>query len=172
MRRIDFFEKKNRAYSNKKVFGLCDDDNQLPAYIDEDLANKDSKWIGVVDNGLEKNVYFYPVDHCVELERPDKSDAQKCEGILNYDDNNIIFTELKNRDSSWITKATNQIIETMSFFFDNYDSQSYKTKAWICNKQLTNQNYYQQINDFKEQTKRIFGGNGYILYISKVFSVK
>jgi len=164
---VNFFGEENKTHSNKRVFGICDDDNTLPAYLDEDLSNKDSKWIGVINNESQKEIDFYPVDHCVVLKRKDGSDAQRCEGILRHN-NNIVFTELKNRDASWLSKAMEQVIETMSFFFDNYDSQSYQTEAWICNKQLTNQNYFQQIAEFKEMTKVFCHKNrGFVLYIRK-----
>ena len=164
---IDFFGEESKTHSNKSVFGICDDDNTLPAYLDEDLSNKDSKWIGVINNVSQKEIGFYPVDHCVVLKRKDGSDAQRCEGILRHN-NNIVFTELKNRDASWLSKAMEQVIETMSFFYDNYDSQSYQTKARICNKQLTNQNYFQQITEFKEMTKVFCHKNrGFVLYIRK-----
>lgn len=165
---IDFFREESKTHSNKSVFGICDDDNTLPAYLDEDLSNKDSKWIGVINNESQKEIDFYPVDHCVVLKRKDGSDAQRCEGILRHNNTNIVFTELKNRDASWLSKAMEQVIETMSFFFDNYDSQSYQTKVWICNKQLTNQNYFQQIAEFKEMTKVFCHKNrGFVLYIRK-----
>ena len=165
---VNFFGEESKTHSNKSVFGICDDDNTLPAYLDEDLSNKDSKWIGVINNESQKEIDFYPVDHCVVLKRKDGSDAQRCEGILRHNNTNIVFTELKNRDASWLSKAMEQVIETMSFFFDNYDSQSYQTKAWICNKQLTNQNYFQQIAEFKEMTKVFCHKNrGFVLYIRK-----
>ena len=110
----------------------------------------------------------------MELLREDKSQAQRCEGILRFYENNIVFTELKNRKiipSDWLKDAEEQIMETMSFFFDNYDLQSFKTKSWVCNKQLTNQNYFQQIADFKGKTKHKFGGRGFVLYISKFIEV-
>ena len=44
-------------------------------------------------------------------------------------------------------------------------------KSWVCNNQLTNQNYFQQIADFKEKTKNKFGGRGFVLYISKSIEV-
>lgn len=164
---VNFFGEENKTHSNKSVFGICDDENTLPAYLDEDLSNKDSKWIGVINNESQKEIEFYPVDHCVVLKRKDGSDAQRCEGILRHN-NNIVFTELKNRDASWLSKAMEQVKETMSFFFDNYDSQSYQTKAWICNKHLTNQNYFQQIAEFKEMTKAFCHKNrGFVLYIRK-----
>lgn len=174
MRRIIFFIEESKKHSNKDVFGLCDDNNDLPAYIDEDYGNKESKWIGEVRNNQTKEINFYPVDHCVELLREDGSQAQRCEGILRFDENSIVFTELKNRKiipSDWLKDAEDQIMETMSFFFNNYDLHSFKTKSWICNKQLTNQNYFQQITSFKEQTKYKFGGRGFVLYISKSIDV-
>lgn len=63
MRGIDFFLVEKTSHSSKDVFGLCDDNDEKPAYIDEDVANKDSKWIGVVHNTSRKKVEFYPIDH-------------------------------------------------------------------------------------------------------------
>lgn len=172
---IDFFREESKTHSNKRVFGICDDDNTLPAYLDEDLSNKDSKWIGVINNESQKEIDFYPVDHCVVLKRKDGSDAQRCEGILYWDDNNIVFTELKDRQlkpAVWLSDAENQIIETMTCFFDNYDIQAYHAKAWICNKQLTNQNYFQQILAFKGKTKDLFEINrGFTLFVSRSLSI-
>lgn len=112
---VNFFGEESKTHSNKSVFGICDDDNTLPAFLDEDLSNKDSKWIGVINNESQKEIDFYPVDHCVVLKRKDGSDAQRCEGILRHNNTNIVFTELKNRDASWLSKAMEQVIETMSF---------------------------------------------------------
>lgn len=172
---INFFIEESKTQSKRDVFGLCDDDNSQPAYIDEDIANKNGKWIGEVYNTSKNEIDFYPVDHCVEIKRADGKDAQKCEGILSWDDNNIVFTELKDRQlkpAVWLSEAENQIIETMACFFDNYDIQMYHTKAWICNKQLTNQNYFQQILAFKEKTRVLFEINrGFTLYVSRLLSI-
>lgn len=169
---INFFIEESKTYSNKVVFGLCDDDNDLPAYIDDDVANKNSKWIAQVNNDSLKEIDFYPVDHCIELKRADNTEAQRCEGILRYEDNNILFIELKDSRADWLTKAMEQIIETMSFFFDNYDSEAFNIKAWICNKQLTNQNYFQHIQDFKERTKVFCNKKrGFVLYVCKSLHV-
>ena len=172
---INFFIEESKTHSNKNVFGLCDDDNSQPAYIDEDITNKNGKWIAQVNNDSLKEIDFYPVDHCVEIKRADGKDAQKCEGILYWDDSNIVFTELKDRQlkpAVWLSDAENQIIETMTCFFDNYDIQAYHAKAWICNKQLTNQNYFQQILAFKGKTKDLFEINrGFTLFVSRSLSI-
>lgn len=168
---IDFFDEGNKQSTKKELFGLCDDDNKQPAYIDSDISNKETKWIGIVINETQKEVLFYPVDNCIKLIRPDGSMAQRCEGILRSDSNTLIFTELKDRKvlpAVWLKEAESQIIETLKFFLDNYKSNNYKIKAWISNKQLTNPNYYQQISDFKALTKQLFGNRlGYTLYIDR-----
>lgn len=172
-RRIDFFNKEHKTHSNKEVFGLCDDDNDLPAYIDEDLGNKDSKWIGMAHNALKREIAFYPVDHCVEIKKADGKMAERCEGFLLYLENRIIFVELKNRrlsSEAWRKKAEEQILVTIRYFVDNYDRNTYSIKAWICNKQLANNNYFQQILEFKDKTKTEFG-KGYVLYIQKTINL-
>ena len=174
MRRVEFFIEESKYHTQKEIFGLCDDDNNLPAYIDEEVANKESQWIGEVHNVSKKGIDFYPIDHCVELLHDDMSQAHRCEGLLRYNENSIFFCELKTGrivPSEWLKDAEEQILETMSFFFDNYNLQSFNTKSWICNKRLTNQNYFKQIAEFKEETKHKFGGRGFVLYISKSIEI-
>lgn len=173
MRRIEFFIEEKKSHSNENIFGLCDDEDNLPAYIDEDVTNKESKWIGVVRNASRKEVEFYPVDNCVKIRRDDGKMEERCEGIMSLPDNRLVFVELKDRSPSaaFRKKAEEQLLITMHYFFNNYDRDSYQIKVWICNKQLTNQNYFKQINDFKENTKQKFGGRGFVLYISKSIDV-
>lgn len=172
---IDFFDEGNKQSTKREQFGLCDDDNKQPAYIDIDISNKEAKWIGIVINADKKEVLFYPVDNCIKLIRPDGLMAQRCEGILRSDSNTLIFTELKDRKvlpAVWLKEAESQIIETLTSFLNTYKSNNYKIKAWISNKQLTNPNYYQQISAFKESTKQLFGDrHGYTLYIDRVIKV-
>lgn len=90
---INFFDEGNKQSTKREQFGLCDDDNKQPAYIDIDISNKEAKWIGIVINADKKEVLFYPVDNCIKLIRPDGLMAQRCEGILRSDSNTLIFTE-------------------------------------------------------------------------------
>ena len=170
MSRIDFFEEQNKQTSNKKEFGLRDDRENQPAYIDDILTNKD-KWFGTIKNDKEKLVAFHPVDHCVKLTRKDGTDASRCEGILHFDNNKLIFTELKDQDviSNWRKEAEEQIKETLHFFLNNYNKNDFQIKAWICNKrQLTYQNFHTQIKAFKEETKETFKlRHGIVLEINR-----
>lgn len=54
MQRVNFFNETNKTSSRQEEFGLCDDGNHTPAYIDEECKNKNTKWIGVVHNVLKK----------------------------------------------------------------------------------------------------------------------
>ncbi|MBQ4408907.1 MAG: hypothetical protein II852_18060 [Bacteroidales bacterium] len=174
MPRIEFFEEVNRQISNKKMFGLCDDkEDKKAAYIDEDLSNMDDKWCGVVKNEDEKVVAFYPVDNCVDIKNEEGKQSSRCDGILRYDDSILIFTELKDRkrkskskskNTNWRKKGEEQILTTLRYFFSNYDKDSFKIKAWICNKRderyqiLPNpQEYSIQITEFKRKTEAEFG---------------
>ncbi len=163
----DYFKNENKQSTKITEFGLCDDNDKKPAYINAD--NK-GKWIGIIENNQGLEIAFYPVDNCIVVKRKDDSNARRCEGILSYDNiRNIIFVELKDRKlvpSEWIKDADEQIKETMLFFFENHSKNEFeKVRAWICNKQLTNQNYWQQIKQFKKDT------NGMVLYIQRRLSL-
>jgi len=163
---IDYFKPENGQSTNEKLFGLCDDCNQQPAFID--TVNRDN-WLGEIRNEQTIEVVFYPIDHCVKVFREDGATAQCCEGVLRYSDpQNIIFVELKNRKCKpdyWLKEAIGQIKETLAYFFKYNDRKEFaKVRAWIANKQLTNQNYWQQIKQFRADT-------GLVLYIQKSLSL-
>ena len=165
MNRIDFFGISNRQTSSKPVFGLCDEEDGNPAYIDEHIENQADKWIAVVQNNKSMEMAFHPIDHCLNLLRDDGTMAKRCEGVLSYNDlQNIVFVELKDRKlkpDRWLDDAIGQIEETLVFFYQNYNKEMFsKTRVWISNRQLTNQNYFQRIKDFKSKNK-------IVLYICK-----
>ena len=64
---IDFLNSQCQSVSNKKRFGLCDEqDNKEHAYLDE--QNED-KWIAVVENEELKEVHFIAIDYCIDIWR-------------------------------------------------------------------------------------------------------
>ena len=66
---IDFFNSQCQSVSNKKRFGLCDEqDDKEPAYLDE---RNGAKWIAVVENDELKEVHFIAIDYCIEIWRDD-----------------------------------------------------------------------------------------------------
>src|SRR6202041_2503309 len=92
---ITLNEEACQTYSNKKLFGLCDDPPPAknPAYINE----KDGEsWIAVVENEESFDTTFTAVDNCIVTRRGDGKIDNRCDGILSYD-TTIIFVELKQR---------------------------------------------------------------------------
>lgn len=95
---IDFFPEEHKQVSKKKRFGICDTPPPpaKKAYINE--ANGRG-WIAVVENFYRDNVTFIPVDHCIEIIRPNGTMGNRCDGFLYYD-TTIIFVELKQRNEN------------------------------------------------------------------------
>lgn len=144
---INYFQERNKQSSNKERFGLCDDENQSIAYIDEE---NEEKWNGIVENKGKIEVSFYPIDYSLEIKRPNGEDSRKCEGILCYNNlKNIVFAELKDRKlkQRWKEDAIEQLKETIQYFFNNYSKAGFdKIECWIANKKhLTDQTWTQKI---------------------------
>ena len=132
---INFFQTRCQDNSNQKLFGLCDDQLEERAYLDE---NDGSKWIAVVVNECQYNVAFIAVDHCIEIIREDGKMAKRCDGLL-YVDTTIIFVELKERGAQgndWVIDGEKQLRTSIGYFETSDDSVNYKKKkAYIANKE-------------------------------------
>jgi hypothetical protein len=124
-----------QTYSNKKLFGLCDNPHPAkdPAYIDE--ANGE-RWIAVVINEPEFDTTFTAVDHCISTRRINGEMDNRCDGILSYN-TTVIFVELKERagtGNDWVTTAEDQLKSSIEYFEKNVDSDDYSLKkAYISN---------------------------------------
>jgi len=130
---IDFTNAECQDYSNKKLFGLCDDKPEKRAYLDEDDGEK---WIAVVVNDDKFEVTFTAIDHCIEIKREDGKMAKRCDGFLFYD-STIVFVELKERDAlrnAWVLDGEKQLRSSISYFIaTEYSGQFTQRKAYISN---------------------------------------
>lgn len=131
---IDFFPKEHISCSSKKRFGVCDvPAAEEKAYIAE---REGENWIAVVDNYYQSKVNFVPIDHCIELLRPDDKMDNRCDGCLFYE-KTTIFVELKDRSikgTGWIKDAERQLRHTIRHFEDEKVSDTFKVKkAYIAN---------------------------------------
>lgn len=132
---INFFEAGCQTLSNRKRFGLCDDPPPAtnPAYIDE---HNGAIWIAVVENEDRHDVTFTAIDHCIFVNRPDGTMAQRCDGLLTYEDT-AILVELKQRAAGgnlWVTDAEDQLRETIVYFEREDESNQFNSKrAYIAN---------------------------------------
>jgi len=155
---IDYFS-NCKTNSNKDKFGLCDDQPPLsnPAYIDE---NDSTKWIGIVHNPHLKEINFNAIDNCIDIRRDDNKMDSRCDGVLSYD-NNLIFTELKEREGGqWLKKGREQLTATIKRFKQEVDTNRFSSiKGYVCNNLRPQAHSGQAVNiqRFKDDT-------GYNLY--------
>lgn len=149
--------------SNKKKFGLCDDQPPLPkgpAYIDEIDG---AKWIAIVINDPPINIHFTAIDNCVDIIRPDGKMDKRCDGMLSFNET-VIFVELKEinmHGAEWIRTAEKQLRTTISYFEEEEDSITFKVKkAYIANSERPTFRNSQQtrMERFEDET-------GYLLRI-------
>lgn len=131
---INFFPEEHITSCSKRRFGVCDiPAAEEKAYIAE---RQGENWLAVVDNYYEAKVNFVPIDHCIELLRPDGKMDNRCDGCLFYE-KTIIFVELKDRyikGNEWIKDAERQLRHTIKRFEDEKESDSFSVKkAYIAN---------------------------------------
>lgn len=156
---IDFFNSQCQFVSNKKRFGLCDEqDNKNPAYLDE--RNED-KWIAVVENEELKEVHFIAIDYCIDIwrDKEKKEMDNRCDGMLWYE-TSIVFVELKDRVSkkntnAWVKDGEKQLKRTIEYFEKTEQSNRFTEKrAYIANKAhpTFKESQLQRMKSFKQET--------------------
>ncbi|MDB9449440.1 MULTISPECIES: hypothetical protein [Dolichospermum] len=150
---INFFKSTCQSQTNQYKFGLCDDPNEDPAYIDIDDC---SKWIAIVENNQEIEVIFTAIDNCIEIIRSDGTMDNRCDGMLTYN-NHLIFVELKEKNyrNNWVVKGEKQLKNTINVFIANHDLEIYKSKkAYIANnkKPTFQSSQITRMDKFKDET--------------------
>ena len=87
----NFFPSKEICTTKQREFGLCDAPAQSKAYID----SPNHKYsIAVVHNEGQKQIGFVPIDHCIDLRKPNGKMDNRCDCCLFHKDT-IAFVELK-----------------------------------------------------------------------------
>ncbi len=158
----DFFPEKHKQVSSKNRFGICDTPppSTGKAYLDE--ANG-RNWIAVVENFYRDNITFIPIDHCIDIKRPDGLMDNRCDGLLYYDVT-IVFVELKQRTetgSNWIKEGDKQLRTTIRHFEDSPQAKGFKIKkAYVANSAKPLFRFSQT-----ERMERFFSDTGYSLRI-------
>ena len=162
------------SVTNLDKFGLCDDPppSKEPAYID---ANNPTEWVAEIINKNHIEVSFKAVDNCVPLFRANGELESRCDGFLVHG-NEVIFVELKDRDTSgWVSKGRQQITTTIeNFIVDHVPTLYVLNKAHVCNRQrpyaVVGVNTEVQI--FKNDTKRILNNNiGLLLVVDRNINI-
>ena len=76
---MDFFQPACQSGPFQQArFGLCDDQNTTPAYVDTEHPEK---WVATVENPAGQPVIFTAIDKCViqDAELPSQG---RCDGML------------------------------------------------------------------------------------------
>lgn len=122
-----------QSKSSKKNFGLRDDDDLNPAYIDEGIH---SDWGAIVENLDSKRITFIALDACEDPMLVDGKRKKQCDGVLS-DDNKIVFVELKDRKwrrRKWVNEGDLQLRSSLDQFAPEVEEFYDSKMAYICNK--------------------------------------
>jgi len=152
MKRVDFFqlkcdkpnERDRYTITSGKEFGICDDNNREPAYLNWDDK---TKWIAHVENPNSVHVTFMPIDNCLEILEENGDMAGRCDVMLTYTDN-IVFVELKNQRADWISDTIKQLKYTIDVFRQNHNLENYNGKrkrAFAANKRHPSFHYSHKV---------------------------
>ena len=129
---LDFTKAECQDYSDKKLFGLCDDRPGERARLDEVNG---AYWIAIVMNDNRYRVTFTGIDKCVIKDNEEKGRG-RCDGSLSFN-STIVFVELKKSDelgNKWVVGGEEQLRSTISFFKEHeYSEQFTQRKAYIAN---------------------------------------
>ncbi|WP_049007198.1 hypothetical protein [Enterobacter cloacae] len=99
---MDFFKEacQSGPYT-QQTFGVCDNQNSTPAYVD--TGNRQN-WVATVENPAQLAVIFTAIDKCVLLDS-DERGRGRCDGMLTTD-NLLYLVELKDQRANWRSDAT------------------------------------------------------------------
>ncbi len=106
---IDFFRVECQKTTNERKFGLYDAGDAAPAQIK--ITDEDS-WNATVLNKERKQILFTAIDNCIEILRENGEMDNRCDVMLNYE-NNLLLVELKDKRDSWQTEGLSQIESTV-----------------------------------------------------------
>jgi hypothetical protein len=130
---IDFFKASCRSHTAEVRFGICDDDDELPAYLDNLDQNT---WIATVVNPNAKEVAFTAIDKCVDFPLIKGKTQSRCDAMMDCD-NCLYIVELKNKGSEWQSSGIEQLeatiqdlIVSMGETYNTYRSR----KAYVANR--------------------------------------
>lgn len=167
---VNFFDlstNNNEPIRTDEEFGLCDDTPNQPAYSDDNIANKETKWIAIVENPNQQSVQFFALDN--RIVRP--QGQRICDGMLQVNDcDELHLVELKKVKSGWVQDAKDQLEQTVYFMSQFHQAEMAKFRhkyAHACNKRRPNFNRasISEKEEFRQKT-------GFILDTHRVITLK
>jgi len=151
--KADFFLNSCRKTIREVRFGLCDDDNKKPAYIDMAIPEK---WIATVMNNDGKQIQFTAIDNCIDIFCENGEMDNRCDGMLQYD-RNLLLIELKIKRADWKAEGLGQIESTLRKLIED-ESDFYfsfnKRKAVIANGKRTKPSFQEYDTEQREYFRK------------------
>jgi hypothetical protein len=130
---VDFFKPDCHRTTVEPLFGLCDNGDKSPAYIDS--VNK-KIWIASVINKEGKRIAFTAVDNCIEIYRENGDMESRCDVMMTCEDL-LYLVELKSKVAEWQSEGIGQLESTIISLINNAKDFYYsfrKRKAYVANK--------------------------------------
>lgn len=160
---IDFEQSQCQTSTTSHVFGLCDKEDNDPAYISYD---NNETWNATVQNECGINVTFTAIDNCIDILRPNRDMESRCDGMLTYPDN-IVFVELKNQRANWISDGIEQLEATIDIYKDNDNLMAVrKRRAVVANRKHP---HFHEIEN--ETMQKFFSKNKVRLHIGSTIKI-
>ena len=152
MNEVDVFAPEYIALRiSEPFFGIQDG---RPAYIE--LNEDQNKWNAVVDNSLNHNVVFVPLDHNIEIHPTPDTTYSLCDCMLYHEGRWLALIELKNQARGWIETAIAQLKSTIDLIKNNPKIITFShCEAYASN--LRFPSFYfskkSRMNEFRNETK-------------------
>jgi hypothetical protein len=135
---IDFFKASCQKATSATSFGICDDTDESPAYIDHENSNN---WIAIVINDQEKDITFTSIDKCIDMPKDHLgNEPKKCDAML-QSDNCLYLVELKHKRTAWQSDGVEQLENTILAMIGAMGQHFYQyrsRKAFVANRKHPN----------------------------------
>lgn len=164
---VNFFDScyRHEPVKHDRLLGVCDPHGNAPAYTTATREGKD-KWIAEIYNPCQIGVQFVAVDNNMRLHDDNGNQRKACDGMILYpltskDDKNkvsenVCFVELKDWiDGGWLTKATEQLKETIEIFNANHNYKDFRHReAYAVNRRhpRLNSAHKDKMQKFRNET--------------------
>jgi len=151
---IDFFKVQCQSSITDLKFGICDDDDELPAFFD---TINPANWIASVINDESKEIVFTATDKCIEFPLIDGQMPSRCDAMMTCD-NCLYLVELKNKRSDWQSNGIEQLEATIINLINSIEPvfMNFKIrKAYVANKRHPSFNIIQNetMEKFRDKYK-------------------
>lgn len=153
MARLNFFDTAYQLEEDRTelVFGIVDPGNGQPART----TDNPDLYQAIVRNPQRRTLRFVPIDHNMDIRRPNGDPESTCDGMMHSGNDYLAFIELKDKEQGWASEAEGQLRTTISLFKANHDDSRIRQRcAYAVNVRhpFFHPSFKQVMQQFKSQT--------------------